>query len=148
LDRIIHTQSSRWALVLWSKTSKTLFGPWNFSNQSLLAVCILLLHLRSKHHKISISKTIELSLLIMKSVMMKNLLYWIGCLPPLSPLSIYRWYILMCDTTLHNMKGKLFGSCEFVTSLHFNLCLYLRNNSWKPYCVVSFNMGWRIILDQ
>ena len=55
-------------------------------------------------------------------------------------------YSEMCDTTLHNMKGKLFGSCEFVTSLHFNLCLYLRNNSWKPYCVVSFNMGWRIIL--
>jgi hypothetical protein len=22
----------------------------------------------------------------------------------------------------------------------------LRNNSWKPYCVVSFNMGWRILV--
>jgi hypothetical protein len=23
---------------------------------------------------------------------------------------------------------------------------YLRNNSWKPECVLSFNMGWRILV--
>ena len=23
---------------------------------------------------------------------------------------------------------------------------YLRNKSWKPECVVSFNMGWRILV--
>jgi hypothetical protein len=28
---LYHLQSSRWAMVLWPKTSKTLFGPVNFS---------------------------------------------------------------------------------------------------------------------
>jgi hypothetical protein len=23
---------------------------------------------------------------------------------------------------------------------------YLRNKSWKPECVLSFNMGWRILV--
>ena len=25
-------------------------------------------------------------------------------------------------------------------------CIYLRNESWKPECVESFNMGWRILV--
>jgi hypothetical protein len=24
--------------------------------------------------------------------------------------------------------------------------IYLRNKSWKPECVFSFNMGWRILV--
>jgi hypothetical protein len=34
-------------------------------------------------------------------------------------------YSEMCDTTLHNMKGKLCGSCEFVTSLFTSICVYI-----------------------
>ena len=28
-----------------------------------------------------------------------------------------------------------------------NYCIYLRNKSWKPECVLSFNMGWRILVN-
>ena len=28
--------------------------------------------------------------------------------------------------------------------LHAYCDVYIRNNSWKPYCTVSFNMGWWI----
>jgi hypothetical protein len=32
---------------------------------------------------------------------------------------------------------------QFVQITHF---IYLRNKSWKPECVVSFNMDWRILV--
>ena len=25
--------------------------------------------------------------------------------------------------------------------------IYLRNKSWKPECALSFNMGWRILVN-
>jgi hypothetical protein len=28
-----------------------------------------------------------------------------------------------------------------------NEVIYLRNKSWKPECVLSFNMGWQILVN-
>ena len=28
----------------------------------------------------------------------------------------------------------------------YTVANYLRNKSWKPECVFSFNMGWRILV--
>ena len=37
------------------------------------------------------------------------------------------------------------GSRSYRTSYLSLNEVYLRNNSWKPYCVVSCNMGWQDI---
>jgi hypothetical protein len=29
---------------------------------------------------------------------------------------------------------------------HDSIMIQLRNKSWKPECVLSFNMGWRILV--
>jgi hypothetical protein len=35
---------------------------------------------------------------------------------------------------------------QYISLLNLTLCVYpseFRNKSWKPECVLSFNMGWR-----
>jgi hypothetical protein len=32
-------------------------------------------------------------------------------------------------------------------SIHCVRPFYLRNTSWKPECVLSFNMGWQILVS-
>jgi hypothetical protein len=34
------------------------------------------------------------------------------------------------------------GITEFLMDTPWSHCL--RNNSWKAYCIVNFNMGWQI----
>ena len=35
---------------------------------------------------------------------------------------------------------------EYSISIVQNKLVHLRNNSWKPECALSFNMGWRILV--
>ena len=40
----------------------------------------------------------------------------------------------------------LFHIIKFLTSKIIEFIVCLRNKSWKPECVLSFNMGWRILV--
>jgi hypothetical protein len=46
------------------------------------------------------------------------------------------------------VRKKIQGNpYNYVETIHGNLSiLYLRNKSWKPECVLSFNMDWRILV--
>ena len=41
---------------------------------------------------------------------------------------------------------SLDGSFMIVSSVFSSSLVYLRNKSWKPECVGSYNMGWRILV--
>ena len=50
---------------------------------------------------------------------------------------------------LKSEKKKLHKICDlsiFVSDYLFLSLVYLRNKSWKPECVVSFNMDWWILV--
>jgi hypothetical protein len=36
---------------------------------------------------------------------------------------------------------------DFIAARYLQVTeMYLRNNSWKPYCVMNFNMSWRVLV--
>ena len=45
-----------------------------------------------------------------------------------------------------NAAIKLYYFAETHVQLTNPPCIYLRNKSWKPECVGSFNMDWRILV--
>ena len=67
------------------------------------------------------------------------------------PYNLY--FGLQLYTSKNNkLKNTLVGLLTFLSGLikilfYRDLCvIYLRNKSWKPECVLSFNMGWQILV--
>ena len=50
--------------------------------------------------------------------------------------------LVICVPSVASSSGLSILECPF------GFCnVYLRNKSWKPECVLSFNMGWRILVN-
>ena len=52
---------------------------------------------------------------------------------------------IVCDIVLKR-KYKLPSSNQSILPYLYSQTYQNRNNSWKPECVLSFNMGWRILI--
>jgi hypothetical protein len=54
---------------------------------------------------------------------------------------------------VHWCVGLYRFPCTMIIGVFFGICMIklplscLRNKSWKPECVLSFNMGWRILVN-
>jgi hypothetical protein len=66
---------------------------------------------------------------------------------------ISRFHLLQLSIALKISSNQFFFSKVALNTnshLYFGLKhylnLYLRNKSWKPECVLSFNMGWQILV--
>jgi hypothetical protein len=53
---------------------------------------------------------------------------------------------LKADSGFHELFLNYYHVYLICTHPTFLYMLYLRNKSWKPECVLSFNMGWRIVV--
>ena len=57
------------------------------------------------------------------------------------------WFYLYITFILILLYSHFFPSLSFSSLLKFFfIIIKLRNKSWKPECVLSFNMGWRILV--
>ena len=67
-------------------------------------------------------------------------------------------YAMITEATF---MGKRYFPLQIITLIPYNMygaihnfkylidlvpCVYLRDKPWKPECVLSFNMGWRILV--
>jgi hypothetical protein len=48
--------------------------------------------------------------------------------------------VIYCSNPIMHLELKHIIPLYYITTYH------LRNKSWKPECVLSFNMGWRILV--
>jgi len=55
------------------------------------------------------------------------------------------WQHKLCATLLANVNINYCFSHQSILPYLYYYTYQNRNNLWKPYCVVSFNMGWQDI---